>query len=222
ALDAVRSPLAPRQQRALFRLDGVQAHTLVTLAQEPTDAGEGAAAALRGDERADHAAGLLPDLGPRRAVVRLDVVGVVELPRHPVAGEIARANLGQALERQIDVAFAARREHEVGAVGARDLLALLAHAFRHHHRAAIALHSGHERARDAGVARRALQHAHAGLQLAARLRLLEHVQVDPVLQAAARPVPLELEIDGRPRGADHAIQPHERRASDSLDDARQR
>src|SRR5581483_12345035 len=128
-----------------------------------------AAAALRGDEGAHHAARLLPDLGPRRAHVRLDVVGIRELARHPVTLGIAAPDLLEPLEREIDIALAPRREDEVGAIRAHDLLALLAHAGRHDDGAPIALDRGHERARDAGVARRALEHAHAGSQLAARL-----------------------------------------------------
>jgi hypothetical protein len=121
---------------------------------------------------------------------------------------------------QVHVALAPRREDEVGAVGAHDLLALIAHALRHDDRAAITLHRGDERARDACVSGRAFEHAHAGLQVAPRLGLLEHVQVDAILEAAARSVPLELEIDRWSRVADDAVQPHERRTSDGLDDAR--
>src|SRR5262249_25666181 len=176
ALDAVRPPGAAREQGALVRLDGIETHGAVALTQVAADAGQRAAAALRRDERADDAARLLPDLGPGRTHVRLDVVGVVELPRHPVAGGIARADLRETLEGQVYVALAAGREDEVGAVRAHDLLSLVAHTLRHDDRAAIPLHGGDERARDARVAGRAFEHAHAGLQVAARLRLLEHVQ----------------------------------------------
>src|SRR5205823_14657607 len=221
-LDAVRSPGAAREQRALVGLDGVEAHGVIALPQIAAHAGKGAAAALRGDERADDAAGLLPDLGPGRAVVRLDVVGVVELARHPVPGRVAGADLRKALERQVHVALAAGREDEIGAVRAHDLLALVAHTLGHHHRAGITLHRRHECARDAGVAGRALEHAHARLEITAGLGLLEHVQIDPVLEAAARSVPLELEVDERTHIADDAVEPYERRAPDGLDDARQR
>src|SRR5262249_4886268 len=144
ALDAVRPPLAPGEQRTLLGLDGIEPHARVALAQEAPHARERAAAALRGDERADDPARLLPDLGAGRPVVRLDVVGVVELPGDPVAGTIARVNLFQAVQRQVDVALAALCEDEVGAVRAHDFLALVAHALGHHDRAPIALDGGHE------------------------------------------------------------------------------
>ena len=135
ALDAVRSPRAPGEQRALLGLDRVEAHARVPLAQEAPDARERAAAALRGDERADDAAALLPDLGPGRPVVRLDVVGVVELPGHPVAGGISGADLLEALQRRSTSLSPPRREDELGAVRAHDLLALVAHALGHDDRA---------------------------------------------------------------------------------------
>src|SRR5262249_9530160 len=191
-LDAVRPPLAPGEQRALLGLDGVEPYARVALAQEASDAGERAAAALRRHEGADDPARLLPDLRAGGPVVRLDVVRVVELPGHPVARAIARANLFQAVQRQVDVALAARREDEIGAVGAHDLLALVAHTLGHHDRATVALDGGDEGAGDPGVAGRALEHAHARAEVAARLGAFEHVQVDPVLEATARAVPLEL------------------------------
>src|SRR5438445_799137 len=78
---------------------------------------------------------------------------------------------------QIDVALAAFGEDELGAVRAHDLLALVAHPFGHHDRARVALDRRHPRARDTGIAGRALQHAHARSQRAAPLGALEHVQI---------------------------------------------
>src|SRR5262249_11942204 len=158
--------------------------------------GECAAAALRGDERADHPAGLLPDLGAGRPVVGLDVVGVVELPGHPVAGRIAPADLLETVQREIDVALTAGREDQVGAVGAHGLLAPLANAPRTDDRPAIPLPRRYERAGDAGVAGGALQHAHARLEVAPGLGALEHPEVDAVLEAAAGPEPLDFQIQG--------------------------
>jgi hypothetical protein len=93
--------------------------------------------------------------------VGFHVVGVVELAGHPVPGGIAGADLLEATQREIDVALATGGENQVGAVRAHDLLALVAHPLRHDDRAAIALHRRHECAGDAGVAGRALEHAHA-------------------------------------------------------------
>src|SRR2546421_5850558 len=188
-------PLASRQQGALLGLDRVEPHARVLLAQEAADAGERAAAALRGDKGADDSAGLLPDLGPGRPVVRLDVVGVVELAGHPVAGAVTRADLPQTLEREVHVALAAGREDEVGPVGAHDLLALVAHALGHDDRAAIAFDGSHERAGDPGIPGRALEHAHAPAQIAPGLGAVEHVQINTVFEAAGGAVPLELHVD---------------------------
>ena len=151
----------------------------------------------------------------------LDVVGVVELGGHPIAGRIAGADLSQARQREIHVALAARSEHEVGAVGAHDLLALLAHALRHDDRAAVPLDRRHERTGDAGVASRALQHAHAGLEIAARLCPLEHPEVDAILEAATRTVPFDLEVHGGTDAGRHAIELYERRAPHGGGDRRQ-
>src|SRR5207248_1595081 len=96
--------------------------------------------------------------------------------------------------------------------GAHDLLALLAHALRHDDRAAVPLDRRHERTGDAGVASRALQHAHAGLEIAARLCPLEHPEVDAILEAATRTVPFDLEVHGGTDAGRHAIELYERRA----------
>src|SRR5437867_852358 len=69
------------------------------------NAATGPTAPLAADEGADDAAGLLPLLPAGHAVVRPDVVGVVEPPRHPLARATARAHLGEPLEREIDVAL---------------------------------------------------------------------------------------------------------------------
>src|SRR5262245_32711762 len=63
-LDAVVSPFASREERALGRLDGIELDTRILLPKIAADSGQRAAAALRVDERADGAGRLLPDLGP--------------------------------------------------------------------------------------------------------------------------------------------------------------
>src|SRR5439155_312239 len=65
-------------------------------------------------------------------------------------------------------------------------------------------------------------HGHPGLEIPARLGALEHPQVDPVLEAAARTEPLDLQIDGGTGAGRHAIELHERRASDGGGDGGQR
>ena len=222
ALDAVRPPFPARQERALLGLHGVEAYARIALAQVASDARERPAAALGGDERADDTAALLPDLRAGGAIVGLDVVGVVELAGHPVAGRVAGADLLEAAQREIDVALAARREDQVGAVRARDLLALVAHSLGHDDRAPVALDGRDEGAGDPGVSGGALEHAHARAQVAPRLRALEHVQVDAVLEAAGGAVPLELGVDGRRDAGGHAAERDERGAPDGLSDRAER
>ena len=63
---------------------------------------------------------------------------------------------------------------------------LVGHLLRQHDDAAVALDGGGEREADAGVARGRLDDGVARLQHAALLRVLDHAQRDPVLDAAAR------------------------------------
>src|ERR1044071_2285847 len=67
----------------------------------------------------------------------------------------------------------------------------------------------------------ALPVEHARTQVAARLGALEHVEVDAVLEAAARPVPLDLDEDTRAHVARDTAQSHEGRANDGVRDRRQ-
>src|SRR5262249_52440091 len=137
ALDAVWPPGPPREKRALLWLRRVELHAGIALAQTAPHTAQGSSTALRGHEGPYDASGLVPDLGAGGAVVGVDVVGIAELPGHPVAIGVSRADRLELLQRQIHVALTPRGEDQLGAVRAHDLLALLAHAFRHHHRARI-------------------------------------------------------------------------------------
>src|SRR6185295_5786958 len=150
-LDLVFTPLAPRQQRALGRLARVELDLLLLLAKITSYAGQLAPRSLSADVCIELSAGLLPDLGPCCFVVSLDVVGVVELRRHPVLLGIEFANAFEFFERKIDVRFAARRVDHLSPVSDVHLLAFFAHAFGHDDDARIALYRGDERASDAGV-----------------------------------------------------------------------
>ena len=221
ALDAVMPPRAGGEERALRGLDRVEAHGRIALTQVAPHSREEAARALGVDEGADLALHLLPHLGAGGQHVRLDVVGIVELPRHPVARRIRGADLPELAEGKIHVALAALGEDELGAVGAHDLLALLAHALGHDDGARIALDRRHPGAGDAGVARGAFEDAHARREIAPRLGALEHVEIDSVLEAARGAVPLDLDVErGRDVGGD-AVQPDEGSASDGGGDGGQ-
>src|SRR4030095_8740230 len=111
ALDAVMAPLAPREQGALRGLDRVEPHPWVLPTEIAAHPGDEATRALRVHEGADLAGGaahLLPELGPGGQRVGLDVVGVVELARYPVAPRLAPAHLGAGRERGVPVPLAPR------------------------------------------------------------------------------------------------------------------
>src|SRR4029077_11280921 len=113
ALDAVVAPRAPREECALGRLYRVELHLGITAPQVAAHPGEQAARALRVHEGADAAARLLPQLGPGGEDMGLDVVGVVELARHPVAPGRAVADLAEAVEGEVHVALPARGEDQL-------------------------------------------------------------------------------------------------------------
>ena len=201
---AVGAPRVIGDQRTLGRLDREREHRRVALLQRVRDPADPPARALRADHGVDATPGLLPDLLAAREL-RLGVVGVLELPRKEVAVGIGGHDLTHAFDREVDVGARAGREHEVGAVGADHRLALVAHALGHHDHAPVPLDRRDRRARDAGVAGRALDDRHAGLEVASLLGLGEHRGVDAVLHRARRSVPLDLR-EHLDAGRGHALQ----------------
>src|SRR5690606_13664309 len=75
----VRALLAAREDGAGLRLDGDDLDAGDPRLQHTADAGDGAARADAGNDRVNLAAGVLPDLLGRRALVHQRVGGVVEL-----------------------------------------------------------------------------------------------------------------------------------------------
>ena len=153
------------------------------------------------------------------AVVRpvdLDVRLVLELLREHGAGGL-RGDLLGARDGALH-ALAARGEHELGAVGAQQRAALLAHGLGHGDHDAVAAGGADHRERDAGVAARALDDGAAGLQRARRLGRVDDADAEAVLHARGGVVELELGEDGRLGAVGHAVQPHERRATEDLGD----
>ena len=157
-------------------------------AGHPRDPSSGA---LRGDDGADPALRLFPDLLPR-GFLRRGVVRVLELPGEEVCLGVGRHDLTHPLQGEVDVRAGAGGQHELGAVGTDHLLPLVAHALRHHDEAGIAFDRGYRGTCDAGVPGRALDDRHARLQVAARFGTLDHSRVDPVLDRSRRPIPLDL------------------------------
>ena len=96
-------------------------------------------------------------------------------------------------------AVLAGREHELRAVGRRELATLDRHRVGHREDELVALHRGDEREADAGVAARRLDERAARLQDAGLLRRLDHRERDAVLHGPARVEVLDL--DDHLRGA---------------------
>ena len=112
-------------------------------------------------------------------------------------------------------------QHELRAEGAQHDAPLEAQRLGHDDDAAVALHRGDERQRDAGVAAGRLDdHGLPGLDQAVALGRLDHREADAVLHAAGGVLALELRDDLRPLGrpCGHAVQAHQRRAADQLGD----
>ena len=144
------------------------------------------------------------DLGRRRAPVRVDVGGVVELHRNPRTWDLGR-QLGRTRDRALHAELA-RRQLQLRAVAGHQLATLDRHGLGHRENEPVALDGTHEREADPGVARGRLHDHRARAEDSAGLGVLDHGQRDPVLDAPARVGPLEL----RPHlhaGVEEAVDP---------------
>ena len=150
------------------------------------------------------------------SAVDLDVGLVLELLREHRAGGLG-GDLRGAGDGALH-ALAAGGEHEFGPVGAQQRPALLAHGLGHGDDDAVAPCGADHRERDAGVAARALDDGAAGLQRARRLRRIDDADAESVLHAGRGVVELELREHGRGGAVGHAVQSHERRATEDLGD----
>ena len=136
-----------------------------------------------------------PDLGAGRAVMGLAVRGVYELARDDAVRGLGVQRVG--FGHRARHALCARREDDLGPVGADELLPFDAHAVRHDDDGLVAEGRRHCRETDAGVAARALDDRAAGLQLARRLRRADDLQRDAVLGAAGGVVSFKLRKQAR-------------------------
>src|SRR5918993_715361 len=202
------------ESRVGFEGDGL--YLRVVLLETRRRADEGAARAEPCDEVCDLAVRLLPDLGRRRLVVRARVgrVGVlvrIEVEFRTLSVEPPRLTDGPVR------ALVGVGQHKVHAVGAQDLLPLLAGVLRH-----TELHPVAERGPDPGVryprvSARRVEDSLLGRQRARLLAVPDHPQRRPVPDRSAGRIPLSLaeDVDARDLGRD-ARQPHEWRAADKL------
>ena len=187
-------------------LEGDDLYLRVVLLEAGRRTDEGAARAKPGDEVRDLAVRLLPDLGRRRFVVRARVgrVGVL------VRIEVAFGVLGVEPPRLTDGpvrALARVGQNEVHAVGAQDLLPLLAGVLRH-----AQLYPVAERGTDPGVryprvSARRVEDGLLGRQRARLLAVPDHPQRRPVLDRPTGVVPLRLaeDLDARDLGRDARV-----------------
>ena len=189
------------------------------LLQIATRARYRAAGADRDDDRVELATRLLPDLGARRLVVGLRVPRVRVLVGLEAGGDL----LGEPVRDHV-VALGGvrldrgRADHDLCAEGAQegDLLGRNLVGDDEDHR--VALDRGGESEADAGIARGRLDDRPSTAELAVALRVLDHLQADPVLVRAARVQVLELDEQGRAELAADLLEPDDRRPADQIEE----
>ena len=197
-------------------------HLGLVLLEVAPDARDRAAGADGDHDHVDLAAlGLLPDLGRRRQVVRLGVRHVRVLVGLEAARDLLGEPVGDRVVRLGRVVLdRRRRDHDLGAVRAERRDLLLAHLVRHHEDAAVALLRGRDREPDAGVPGGRLDDGAARPELPLALGCLDHREPDPVLVRSARVEELELGEQGRRHGGAEAVEPHDRRRADEVEQGR--
>ena len=212
----MRAGLVLGEQRGRGRLDGHQLHVLLVAAQGAAGAGNGAAGADARDEVIDVAVGVLPNLLAGGGGVDLRVGLVDEL-----GGEDSVVGVGHdlvGLLHRTAHALGARGEHQLGAEGAEDDAALLAHGVGHREDHLVTAGGTDQGQGDAGVAGGALDDGAARLQLAGLLGGVDDGLADAVLDAVGRVVELQLRDDGAGQALGNAVQLHQRGAADEVGD----
>ncbi len=190
----------------------------VALLECQADAHERAAGAEGGDEVVHRAARLLQDLDRGPLVVGELVVVVGELVRHEVPARELRHQLAGPQDGAVG-AEPRRRQGHPGAEGLDHLAPLDRDRLAHDDLDGVALDRADHGQADAGVAAGGLDHRHAGAQRPLALRLLDHGERDPVLDAAGGVEPLQLgqqpdlRVGVQPADLDH------RRPADEVEDA---
>ncbi len=216
-LDEVRVDRAAGVDRAL----GVGAddqQVRLALLQIAGDAGDRAARADGDHDRVELAAGLLPDLGPGRAVVRLRVPGIRVLVGLVRAGDLLGEPVGDEVVALGRVGVdRGRADDDVGAERAqeRDLLGRDLVGDDEDH--PVALDRGGEREADAGVAGGRLDDRSARLQRSVALGVLDHAERDPVLVRAPGVQVLELREQRRAELAADVLEADDRRRADQVE-----
>ena len=214
----MRPRLPARKHGRTFRLHGHGADVRVAFLQIFRRARQGAARSHARHDAVEAAVGIEPQLGPGGAVVRFGVVGVGELPHDDAVFMFAVQLLGLvdgALHPQ-----SAGREHDLGAVGGKQLAALFAHGLGHGQNQRIALYCAHARQPDARIAAGRLDEQGIFADLASLFQAADHVQGGAVFHAArgVQIFQLRKHFGARPKAAFHAVQPQQRRLADQVFD----
>ena len=196
-------------------------HLRPALLQVAADAADRAARADGDDDRVELAAGLLPDLGAGRAVVRLRVGHVRVLVGLEAAGDLLGQPGGDGVVALGRVRLdGRRRDDHLGAVGPQHRDLLLAHLVGHHEDAAVALLRRRDREAGARVAGGGLDDRAARRSSPSRSAASIIADADPVLVRAARVQVLELREQLRRDAAADAVEPNDRRVADEVEDGR--
>ena len=163
-------------------LGGFHRHHLdigVLLLQVAARAGDGTAGAYPGYQHVHCAVGIPPDLRAGGLIVSLSIGRVIELVRHPGGG--VRLQQLLCLGDGSAHAFAALREHQLGAQSGQQGAALLAHGFRHGEHHPIAPLAADVGQSHTGIAAGGLHNGGPRFQQALLFSGPDHIQARPVL-----------------------------------------
>ena len=171
---------------------------------------DGAGGAHGAHKMGDFAFGLRPDFGAGGEIVRLLVVGIVELIEHQA--------LARSLHRQRLVArgLHAVGFNQLGAISGHRIFALLRGIFRHQQNQPIAAHGRHHGQRNAGVAAGGFNQGVARADSAALFGLHNHIERGAVFHRAGRIVALKLGPHLRLRVRGHTLQADKRGVADAI------
>src|SRR5918995_2047303 len=208
------------ESRVGFEGDGL--YPRIVLLQTGRRADKSPARAKPGDEVRDLAVRLLPDLRRRRFVVRARVGGVGVLVRIEVVFGVLGVEPPRLADGPVRAVIRVSKD-EVDAVGAQDLLSLIAGVLRHAELHPVAERGADPSVRYARVSARRVEDSLLRRQRARLLTVPDHPQGRPVLDRSAGRVPLSLaeDLDARDIGGD-ARQLQEWRAADKLRHVRPR
>src|SRR5690606_12439590 len=181
--------------------------------------GNRAARADTGDEVGDAALGALPDLGAGGVVVAGRARRVRVLVGLPRVGRLAHeAVRGVVVRVGVAGGDGGGAHDDLGAVGLEGVALVLTDLVGAHEDARVAALLGDDREAHAGVAARGFDDDAAGLERAAGLGFLDHLQGDAVLGTAAGVEVLDLRDDLGAAGRHHRVQSDEGSVPDEVAD----